>query len=378
MNDDFTTHGELTASNLSLPDGCVDVILIDSEHLPSKSHHDIVSSETETILRRVKDCVLAIMFLIGGPGNVINMAVFYKQSLKDRVNLCLFALALADVIHLIMSMLHHGEQLYLQLTTKEKFGPVDTFLTNNNLLGLMGFSYVSYILSAIIATERCLCVFNPLKFQTMLRTRTMAAIIGAVYIIVLGLYFILATRHRIGCVYDQLSGQVVKKSINGDFYKNNRVFIDSLDSFVFGAGVPGVVMIVVMTTTKLTITKLRQIATWRAETSSSSIPPREVTLTKMLVGNSILFIACVSPAAVTRISWLFVPGMISPRENLTFFLSSLWIIEIFTFINASLNIFVYYAMGSRYRETFWALFGRKSSCDNKEHSSQTITSTEIK
>ena len=47
------------------------------------------------------------------------MAVFYKQGLKERINVCLFALSLADGLYLANNMLLYGEQLYLQFTTKE-------------------------------------------------------------------------------------------------------------------------------------------------------------------------------------------------------------------------------------------------------------------
>ena len=35
-----------------------------------------------------------------------------------------------------------------------------------------------------------------------------------------------------------------------------------------------------------------------------------------------------------------------------------WLLEIAAYINCSFNIFVYYSMGSRYRETMKALFCR--------------------
>ena len=71
-------------------------------------------------MRRLKDVLfLPILFLIGGPANVINMAVFYKQGLEERINVCLFALSLADGLYLANNMLWYGEQLRLQFTTKE-------------------------------------------------------------------------------------------------------------------------------------------------------------------------------------------------------------------------------------------------------------------
>ena len=98
--------------------GCL--ILQFQSFVPWDNPDNIVSFQVEDLVRRLKDVVfLPILFLIGGPANVINMAVFYKQGLKERINVCLFALSLADELYLAYSMLVFGEQLYLQFTTKE-------------------------------------------------------------------------------------------------------------------------------------------------------------------------------------------------------------------------------------------------------------------
>ena len=57
---------------------------------------------------------------------------------------------------------------------------------------------------------------------------------------------------------------------------------------------------------------------------------------------------------------LFLSDMKSsgPQHNL--FLVSLWLIDVFDFLNSSFNFFVYYAMGSRFRVTLWGLLGRKA------------------
>ncbi|XP_076464816.1 uncharacterized protein LOC143296670 [Babylonia areolata] len=366
-NDTATSQSKLSASseaqtrqNLSVPSGCQEVIFSQMEYLPWDNPDNIVSAEVEEITYRMNDIMLVVLFLIGGPGNVINMAVFYKQGLKDRVNLCLFALALADELYLIVAMFHHAEQVHLQFTTKERYGPMYTFLANHNFPCLFGFVYVSSVFSAIIAGERCLCVLSPLKYQTLLRTKTMAIIIIATFVLVIGQQFIVAFRFRIGCIYDPETGMVSNTVVVGDFYKKHKEFVDNVDSIVSGVGLPGVVMIVVITATIVTAWKLRQIATWRSETTSSSISAREVALTKMLVGSSILFIVCSFPFALARFSWLLFPEMNTGRRNQNFYLTSFWVNKSLTYINSSFNIFIYYAMGSRYRETLHALFSRKA------------------
>ena len=388
---DNTTEHNVTSSsimrnvtgNVSVPEGCYVFNFEDMEFLPWDNPDNIVSAEVEDITRRLKDAILLpMLFLIGGPANVINMAVFYKQGLKDRVNLCLFALSLADELYLIQAMFLYGEQLHLQFTTKERAGPLARFMVNNNLAGFYGFTWVSQFLSAIIASERCLCVLSPLRFQTLLKTRTMSVVIIVINVVVVGFYFIVATRYRIACVFDTASGTVRYTSVASEFYRNHPTLINYLDGFVYGAGIPGVVMIVVTTTTIITAMKIRQAALWRSGTISTSsspslsISPREVALTKMLIGTSVLFIVCVSPIALFRFAWLFLPEMNTGRRHHNFFLTSLWILEAVSYVNSTFTIFVYYTMGSRYRETFWALFGRKKR-DNANKVSNMTKSTNI-
>ena len=116
-----TIHSVLenATANLTIPQGCHVVLSEEMDFLPWDNPDNIVSAEVEDIARRVKDTLLPVFFLIGGPANVINMAVFYKQGLKERINVCLFALSLADGLYLASNMLWFGEQLHLQFTTKE-------------------------------------------------------------------------------------------------------------------------------------------------------------------------------------------------------------------------------------------------------------------
>ena len=100
--------------------GCL-VLQLQLDFLPWDNPDNIVSAQTENLVRRLRDVVvLPILFTIGGPANVMNMAVFYKQGLKERINMCLFALSLADELYLLFSMTLYGEQLQLQFTTREK------------------------------------------------------------------------------------------------------------------------------------------------------------------------------------------------------------------------------------------------------------------
>ena len=92
------------------------------DFVPWDNPDNLVSLEAEAFAERLKGAiVLPLLFLIGGPANVINMVVFYKQGLRERINLCLFALSLADELYLIYCMFFNGERIHRQFTTPERF-----------------------------------------------------------------------------------------------------------------------------------------------------------------------------------------------------------------------------------------------------------------
>ncbi|XP_076462771.1 uncharacterized protein LOC143295092 [Babylonia areolata] len=352
------TGTTLNTTGIAEPSQCV--VLQFEDFVPWDNPDSLVSAHTEDLVRRMRDTiVLPLLYLIGGPANVINMAVFYKQGLKERINVCLFSLALADLLYLTNNMLLYAEQIHVQFTTREKYGPIARFFVNNNLLGFYGFTWVSEIISAMIASERCFCILQPLRSQTVLSTSTTTVIVVLVNVVVVGLYFFVTARYRMMCAFDPSTNTNIWTITAGQFYLNNQKTIDFLDAFVYGVGIPLVMIMVVVMTTVVTMIKLRQAAAWRSGTSSSgSVSAREVALTVMLVYNSIFFVICVFPVALFRLVWLFVPEMNAGRRQHNLFFTCIWLMDIVTYINATFNIVVYYTMGSRYRQTFWQLLGR--------------------
>ncbi|XP_076462840.1 uncharacterized protein LOC143295153 [Babylonia areolata] len=339
------------------PSDCM--VLQFEEFIPWDNPDNLLNAQAVTITRRVADTLSVPLFLFGGPANVINMAVFYRQGLKERINVCLFSLALSDFLYLSTIFLLYVEQIYRQFTTKEKYGVIVRFVANHNMLGFYGFTWVSEVISAIIASERCFCILQPLRSQTVLSTSTTTVIVVLVNVVVVGLYLFVAARYRIVCAFDPTSSSEVWTFAPSQLYLNHQKVIDFFDSFVYGIAIPVVTIVVVIVTTTLTLIKLRQAAAWRSGTSSSgTVSAREVALTMMLVYNSIFFIICVFPIALFRVVWPFIPEMSPGRRYHNLYFTGIWFLDIMSYINATFNIAIYYSMGSRYRQTFWQLLGR--------------------
>ena len=115
---EYTTNATIT-QNKSLLEGCKTLEF--DGFIPWDNPDNLISAKLEAFAERLKGAiVLPFLFLIGGPANIINMAVFYKQGLRERINLCLFALSLADELYLIQCMFLNGERIYGQFTASER------------------------------------------------------------------------------------------------------------------------------------------------------------------------------------------------------------------------------------------------------------------
>ena len=172
LSEATVTQAEMASPWTAVPDDVNNCVILDMNvTIPWNNPENLISRETEFLFDRIKFIVLIpVLFLIGFPANCINMAVFYKQGLKERINLCLFSLALIDLACLIVVIVFYAERIYLQFTNSEdRIGAVYRYLIDNNMGGLFGVAYGPMFLSAIISTERCIRVLFPLRAQSTLR-----------------------------------------------------------------------------------------------------------------------------------------------------------------------------------------------------------------
>ena len=58
--------------------------------------------------------LLPVMSLLGVVGNALNVAVFFRQGLRERVNVCLFSLALADLVVSTLYFILYGYSVVTQ------------------------------------------------------------------------------------------------------------------------------------------------------------------------------------------------------------------------------------------------------------------------
>ena len=343
-----------------IPENCI--ILGMNATIPWDNPRNLISRETELLVDRLKSAIfIPILYVVGIPANVINMAVFFRQGLSKRINMCLFSLALLDLISLTVIFSFYAERIYMQFTDGEKYGPAYRYMVNNNVVGLIGFGMGSVLLSGIISTERCICVLFPLRSQRCIPTKVLTAIIVVSVLVLVSLRFVVTAQYQVTCFYEMRTERKSWQLFVTDYYFRNKAMLKVLGGMFYGFFISEGIPFVVLITTTITAIRLQQTVKWRSQTSSQVSNTKEIAVTKMLIALSIEFFVLSIPIIVLRMLPVFLPQFSPSGLYSNTFSVLLRISELCFCISASVNFFVYYFTSANYRETLYGLFGRKAS-----------------
>ncbi|PVD26179.1 hypothetical protein C0Q70_13848 [Pomacea canaliculata] len=153
----------------------------DTDHVIVKGVDSIISNEVVFWIGAIANAGLQpLLFILGAPGNILCAAVFYKLGLRERINLCVFALALVDLATITFTVFIAVEAALRDLLEVELNFFIQYFI------GPLGFQYASMFVSTTIACERCFCVVSPFKAQRYIKTSTTAVIITVVTVVIVG------------------------------------------------------------------------------------------------------------------------------------------------------------------------------------------------
>ncbi|XP_025077850.1 G-protein coupled receptor daf-37-like [Pomacea canaliculata] len=345
---------------------------------------DLISWEEVRLIRLVIAFLITVLqLLLGIPGNVLSALVFYRQGLRERINLCLFALALTDlVVSLYYALLTMEEQL------RELF-LLDAWLVKIHFVAFVGFLWASQFLSAVIASERCFCVVSPFHAKRLLKTSTMAAIIVVCCgFLIGGFCSIVIGRFSAASVLDPVTNTTKTKFYVTRYYLDNQKVIEAVDVFVYATALPSIFFVIIVVTTVVVAVKLQSALAWRnsvatsettqvskdVSTSKARLSSKEVAVTRMLIGTSLVFIACAIPNLGGQLATFIVPDLSYTGRYYNLH-SLMWaVIGLFRSINSSLNFVVYYVMSSKFRETLYTSLG----CWCKGHKSRADVSCDSK
>lgn len=293
--------------------------------------------------------------LMGGLSNIVNCVVFWRQGLQDRMNLCLFSLALTDGFYLISVFIIFSVSSFIRFYD-EIFRAEYYSKTIASLGGLVyGIKAISGCFNMIIAVERCICVVFPHLASTLMQTRTMGVLLSACVLLFQGLYLIYPLSYH--AVLTKTNGRAIWAMDSTRFYEENKVFIYTFLNTILETVVPVVTFCVVSISTAVTVRTLRASIVWRGKTTSATNDThiRQVALTRMLVMVSCVYITSMTPFMARKISFWFLSDYFTNTSCLELFMAASAAVFTVSILSSCFNFFVYLSRSSRYRATLAAI-----------------------
>ena len=307
-----------------------------------------------------------IIILFGLLSNIINICVFLKTGAKDNVTTLLLSLALSDLafLTLISSTVAGYIIIYLDGSKTVRFG-------SDILFGLLYWpASTAYDLSALISVSlgvmRCACVAMPLKFKLVFtRSRTIKWVMFLA-VLTVSLRLPVLTIHRISWRTDAQTNESVPylKEVNSAYMLRINDILNRI-TVVYILYITMITCVIILSLKLYQASKMRRSFTAGLAKAPDGAPDKPVTQglssKDMQVVKSVVLVCTIFILSQLPFLLLSTIRLISPNFDIGQKLQ--YISGIFnnisltcSFLNASVNIFVYYKYNSKYKSIFRGLF----------------------
>ncbi|CAL1546604.1 unnamed protein product [Lymnaea stagnalis] len=284
---------------------------------------------------------------------------------KDTVNITMTTIAFWDLIRVLCGLAH---RLYGPMAwVFPAFGKSWQNITVTNLVYLHVISgNVSYVIGGYVAVERCFCVCFPLKVKTLLTPKltSFVCVTLSILVFVSLLPILLVFEYR--WVYTAQYQTVIAVYQYTHFYSvHGQKFMEGYKylGFIY----PVLSLTAMVFSTVVISYKLQRASRFRKGASAGSKPgtqdrgPSEVTtrdrqvITMLLVVIGVYIVNLV-PRVVHFIAMLLEPEYYVLKYYNNIFWVIVYVIFVLDFVNASVNLFIFYYMSTKFRACFVKIF----------------------
>ncbi|CAL1543818.1 unnamed protein product [Lymnaea stagnalis] len=312
------------------------------------------NSTTFTILMFNYVALGGTMGCVGCLGNAVNAYVFVKMGIRDTVNISLLGLAISDFLALLFLL---SESVCLNPMFQDTGVPVVLTEIEYVVGGWphVCFTRVTSWITAFVTFERCLCIACPLKVKRYVTPTRAKLFICAMFLLVLA----------------SAAPEFFVNQFTWKFYpERNRTmlglrFIEDRTRFeIVTLVLNNVIMqyfafLAVIVFTITLAAELNQKSKWRSSVvkadNPDDIPRKDKKVVKLITLISTTFILSYLPSSILFLA-MAVEHEFHPDGYYNIFYVTWSFAYVMEGLNASLNIFVYFTMSSRFRGIVYKTF----------------------
>lgn len=299
--------------------------------------------------------ITAAISLFGLAANIMNIVIFFKQGFHNTMNITFFGLAISDLGSLL-GLLWGGVCVNpLFINSNVDIVPPEILHLTSGIPHIC-FVRITGWITVFVTAERCLCITIPLKIKQIITPKVTTATVSTIYIAIM-LSFVpeFQTTYFGWKFYPERN-----KTLLGLVFTSDRKSAEGVVFFLYSIlGSTSFVAMIVFTV--VLVVKLKQKTKWRRKANidrgrSETISSRERTM-NMVVLIATVLIVCYTPGVAVSMASFFKPEFSVIGNEMNIFYVAWSFVFIFEALNSSVNIFLYYKMSTKYRETFHEVFG---------------------
>ncbi|XP_005099852.1 adenosine receptor A1 [Aplysia californica] len=290
--------------------------------------------------RAIIQLVSGAVSLLGLGANIVNVVVFTRQGFSESINVSLLGLAVSDMLTLVNMF---------PFTLISWFEWTDSW-------AWYAFAFNSSWIAVFISVERCLCVKVPMKVKDIITPKVAAVVIILMFLLTLTSIVPSFIAFEAKRSWDPSRNKTVFKLVP----KENKVLLEFI-TYCMLAFMQNGSFICLLFSTAILIFTLKQKSDWRLQaTVTKSVASvaalrRDNQVVKMVILVSTIIVLSYLPGQCLSLAAMIVPDSFYaklPRHMFKF----LWAVAFSQYaVNASINIFIYYNMSSKYKATLLAI-----------------------
>ncbi|XP_013093829.2 mas-related G-protein coupled receptor member D-like [Biomphalaria glabrata] len=327
---------------------------------------EYISDFARTIFIFVNHVIVDMSICVFGiVGNCLSITVFLKQGLSKSVNLSLFAMSVSDLIGLTFQVWHN---FCMNPYLEQSDLPIDFLDVQILTAGTpnVAMTRITCWLTMYITAERCVSVLFPLKVGRIVTFPRRVVIIVFCFSVNLAFFLPLYASYYLTFKFYPESN---KTKLGISVQENHDMLIyvmNASHAYLSIISFVGVIM-----NTAILVVTLKRKAKWRksatlGQNKIETLAIRDKKTELLVVTVATVLVVCYAPGVTCALIEIVFPefNFDNKLENLYHVMWSFCFL--FSSINASINVIVFYNMSSKYRNTLQEIFSSLNSTHSKK------------
>ncbi|XP_013062451.2 uncharacterized protein LOC106051794 [Biomphalaria glabrata] len=322
--------------------------------------------------------------------NTVVIVVFIKQGFRDSTAISMTTVSLWDLVKCVAGFMQRLEGPLELVSLALAYSWTNVSLAVCNYL--VSFScYVTSVLAAYVAVERCLCVIIPLKVKWLLTPKVALASCISISIVVFGCFVVIFGIYDVHLIFDPHFNTTVA-IIKYNSFSNDNVALFGYYN-MSGTLWPMVSLVVIIISTVIISYKLKKAAEFRYRTKTitrssmktksnqnlqtfqvkdnpqsmeksdktQGISKRDQQVIKMLLVVIVFYMVNLFPRVGNYLAKFIVFDYYYLRRYNNLFSIIAYTVFVFDYVNGAVNVIIFYFMSSSFRETTRSLFGCRTN-----------------